>query len=150
MIERNAQGQLVYRAPDGLVHVGVTPVRAFPLSAPDGGLSLLGPDGHELLWLDSLQSCPAAARQVLEAELALREFMPQIIRIRSVSGFSVPSHWQVDTDRGQTTLTLKSEDDLRRLPDGRWLLHSAQGLQYQMPAMEALDSASRKLLERFL
>ena len=41
-LHRNAFGRLVLVDEQGLEHVGVVPVRAFPIGAPDEGLSLLG------------------------------------------------------------------------------------------------------------
>ena len=41
----NPHGQLCWRAPDGTEHRGLVPVRAFPIQAPQEGISLVGPDG---------------------------------------------------------------------------------------------------------
>lgn len=79
-LRRNAMGKLVLTS-NGQTHEGVMPVRAFPISAPAGGLSLVTGDGREVLWLDSLESAPAAARALIEEDLAGREFMPEIRRI---------------------------------------------------------------------
>ena len=149
-LSRDAHGRLTMSWPDGTVHEGIVPVRAFPISDPGGGLSLVSAEGHELRWLDRLSDLPGPARALIEAELAVREFTPTILRILSVSTFSTPSTWTVDTDRGRTELVLKSEDDIRRLGHGRLLIASAQGLQFGIPQTAQLDRASRKLLERFL
>ena len=90
-LHRNAFGRLVLVDEQGLEHVGVVPVRAFPIGAPDEGLSLLGSDGHELVWVDRLAELPADLRTLLTEELAQREFTPVIQRIRAVSTFSTPS-----------------------------------------------------------
>ena len=76
---------------DGVVHEGITPVRAFPLSAPDEGVSLVATTGQELAWLPRLSQVPQPQRTLLEEELAGREFMPVIQRLRSVSTFSTPA-----------------------------------------------------------
>ena len=149
-LARDAHGRLTLTLADGTVHEGIVPVRAFPISAPDGGLSLVSADGHELRWLDRLSDLPLVARELIEAELALREFTPQISRIVEVSTFSTPSTWTVETDRGRTELVLKSEDDIRRLGQGRLLISTAQGLQFGITQTATLDRHSRKLLERFL
>lgn len=47
--------------------------------------------------------------------MAGREFMPEIRRIEAVSGYVCPCQWEVETDRGMTRLTLKGEEDIRRL-----------------------------------
>ena len=148
---RNPHGRLVLRTADGTEHVGVTPVRAFPIAAPGEGLSLVGPDGHELAWVHRLERLASAARALIDEELAAREFVPTITRIRSVSSFSTPSTWDVDTDRGATQLVRKGEEDIRRLAGRTKLLIAASdGLQFHVPDVTALDRASRKLLERFL
>ena len=55
-LERDPQGPLRLTTADGQAHHGVLPVRAFPLAAPDEGLSLVGSDGHELLWIERLST----------------------------------------------------------------------------------------------
>lgn len=149
-LARDAHGRLTLTLADGTLHEGIVPVRAFPISAPDEGLSLVSADGHELHWIDRLADLPAATRDLIDAELAVREFAPQIRRIVEVSTFSTPSTWTVETDRGRTELVLKSEDDIRRLGQGRLLISTAQGLQFGIPQTADLDRHSRKLLERFL
>lgn len=149
-LARDSHGRLNLTFADGTTHEGIVPVRAFPISAPDGGLSLVSADGHELRWIDRLADLPASTRALIDAELALREFTPMIRRIDAVSTFSTPSTWTVETDRGRTDLVLKSEDDIRRLGNGRLLISTAQGLQFGIAKASELDRHSRKLLERFL
>lgn len=147
---RNAFGRLVLIDAEGGEHVGVNPVRAHPISAPDEGLSLVGSDGHELAWIARLSTLPPADRALLESELAAREFMPTIGAIREVSTFSTPSQWTVETERGATRFILKSEEDIRRLGEGRLMITSSHGLQFLVPDRFALDRHSKKILERFL
>lgn len=149
-LQRNAFGRLVLTDTEGQVHEGVVPVRAHPISAPDEGVSLVGQDGHELLWVDRLSALPAPERELLQAELASRDFMPSIQRIKKVSTFSTPSQWTVETDRGETQFILRTEEDIRRLGEGRLLIASSHGLQMLVPDRFALDKGSKKLLERFL
>ncbi len=155
-LEQDSFGQLVLVDTAGQRHVGVQPVRAFPLSAAaeraegEAMISLLGRDGHELLWIERFGQLDTASRTLLEAELASRQFMPRIARLIGVSSFSTPSNWQVETDRGATQLELKSEDHIRRLPDGRLLIAGGDGVSYLVENVAALDRHSRRLLERFL
>ncbi len=149
-LARDSHGRLVLTTPNGDRHEGIVPVRAYPITAPAQHLSLVSQDGHELAWIDRLDALPPATRSLLEAELAVREFTPQINRIVDVSTFATPSTWTVETDRGQTSFVLKSEDDIRRLGEGRLLIASAQGMQFGIGRAADLDRHSRKLLERFL
>jgi len=149
-LTRNAAGRLVLTAAEGYVHEGIVPVRAFPISAPDEGLSLLGEDGHELRWIDRVSDLPAETRALIEAELAQREFMPEITRIKKVSSFATPSKWQVSTNRGDTELLLKAEDHIRRLSNTTLLITDGYGVSFLIRNVDAMDHHSRKLLDRFL
>lgn len=149
-LARNAAGRLALTGAEGDIHEGVVPVRAFPISAPEAGVSLLGEDGHELQWIDRLGDLPEATRNLIEAELARREFMPEITRIRQVSSFATPSKWQISTDRGDTELLLKAEDHIRRLTNATLLITDGYGVSFLIRDIGAMDHHSRRLLDRFL
>ena len=149
-LERDAFGRLVLTDAQGERHVGIVPVRAFPLSAPGQGISLVGSEGRELVWIDSVEQLPAQARALLEEDLAVRDFAPTLLKLHGVSSFGVPSTWTISTDRGETSFVLKAEEDIRRLEGGALLIASAHGVQFRIPDVKTLDRASRKLLERFL
>ena len=149
-LTRNPAGRLVCTLADGTVHANVTPVRAFPLAAPEQGLALMSQEGHEIAWVDALAELDAAQRTLIEEELASREFMPEIRRIVAVSSFATPSTWTLETSRGETALVLKGEEDIRRLPDNGLLIADRHGVLYLIRDRKALDRHSRKILERFL
>lgn len=149
-LDRNAFGKLVLTLDGGETHVGVVPVRAFPIAAPDEGISLVGADGHEVAWIDRLTDLPPPLQALLREELHAREFTPVIQRLRGVSSFATPSTWEVDTDRGPTQLVLKGEEDIRRLPGAALLIADSQGVHFLVRDLHALDRTSRKLLDRFL
>jgi hypothetical protein len=149
-LQRDPYGRLVLTAADGERHEGVTPVRAFPIAAPDEGLSLVSFEGHEVGWVDRLADLPPAARALIEEELASREFVPEIEHIAGVSSFACPSTWRVVTDRGEADLVLKGEEDIRRLSRTRLLIADSHGIQFLVRDIGQLDRHSRKLLDRFL
>jgi hypothetical protein len=149
-LQRDAFGRLLLIDADGGRHEGVVPVRAFPIAAPDEGISLLSGDGHEVGWTDRLSELPEAEKALIEEELAGREFMPVIDAIVEVSSFACPSTWQLRTDRGPAELLLKGEEDIRRLPGGRLLIADSHGIQFLIRDVAALDRHSRRLLDRFL
>jgi len=90
-LERDAFGRLVLTDAQGQRHVGISAVRAFPLSAPGEGISLVGGEGRELVWIDRVDQLPSAARALLEEELAVRDFAPTLLKLHAVSSFGVPS-----------------------------------------------------------
>ncbi len=149
-LQRDDFGRLVFTGADGVTHVGVVPVRAFPFAAPGEGLSLLSAEGHELAWVERLDDVPADGRERIEEALAEREFVPEIHRLLAVSSFSTPSTWSVETDRGPTRFVLRGEEDIRRIGRTMLLIADSQGLHFVVRDLLALDRHSRRLLERFL
>lgn len=150
-LTRNNFGRLVFVGADGTAHENVVPVRAFGLTAPDYGIALMSPDGKELQWIESLDALPEATRGMIVEELAQREFIPEIRRITAVSSYATPSTWQVVTDRGASSLVLKSEDDIRRLRGpGAVLIADSHGIHFLIRDRLALDAHSQKILKRFL
>lgn len=149
-LQRDAFGRLIFTGSDGEAHEGVVAVRAFPIAAPEQGIALVDPHGHELAWIERLSDLPDDLRMQVEAELASREFMPVISRIISVSSFATPSTWQIITNHGETSLILKGEEDIRRLALPALLIADTHGIHYLIRDRYALDAQSRAILDRFL
>ena len=149
-LQHDARGRLTFTGEDGQLHEAVVPVRAFPIAAPDEGVALVDPHGHELAWIDRLSELPQPLRTLIESELASREFMPVIKQIESVSSYATPSTWQIVTDHGDTALVLKGEEDIRRLAPPALLITDSNGINYLIHDRYALDKTSRKILDRFL
>ncbi len=146
----DAWGRIVLSVADGRRHVGVEPVRAFPLTVADRWIALVDEKGRELMMIEDLSLLNPDVRNLLERELASREFVPILGKILRINGDSTPCEWEAETDRGATTFTLDSIDQVRRLGPSRVLITDARGLRYQIPDPTALDPTSRRLLERFM
>jgi len=150
-LECDAWGKLVLKMADGRRFEGVEPVRAFPISGPDGLVSICDAEGHEILCIEALASLPSDLRAILETELARSEFVPIVTRIEKVNADAVPSVWHVDTDRGASTFLLEDTDnDVRRLSSNRLMLVDTHGIRYLIPNIQSLDASSRKIIERFV
>jgi hypothetical protein len=150
-LQRNAFGVLVLTDSLGQVFEGVVPVRAFPIQSPEDGISLVSTDGHEVAWIDLLADVPEPAQGLVRDALVTREFMPVITRIVSVTSFSTPCTWTVNTDRGDTEFVLRGDEDIRRIgKDNALLIADVHGIQYLVRDQFALDTASKKILDRFM
>lgn len=150
-LERDAFGKLVLTTEQGERFAGVLPVRAFPIQSPQNGISMVSMDGHEVAWIDALAEVAQPARSLIEEALATREFMPVISDIVSVSSFSTPCTWTVETDRGSTQFVLRGDEDIRHIgTDGALLVADSHGIQFLIRDHLALNAASRKILDRFL
>jgi hypothetical protein len=148
-LHRDTFGRLVLDDADGRRLVGVEPVRSFPISCAQQWLSIINAEGHEVLWIREPDKLPPVVREILEEELARREFVPIIERIVHMSANVDPSEWEVVTNRGPTSFLLDSEDDLRRLGPYKALFIDTQGIRYLIPDIRALDTASRRILNRY-
>ena len=152
-LRKDAFGNLEMVWSDHPVIERVTPVRPFPFSDPQDGLSFVDSDGHEVLWLDSINDLSAADRALVDEALAAREFMPVITRIDSVSSFNTPSTGQVKPQQGKTQLVLKGEEHIRRINGmggNHLLISDNHGIQFLIKDVTQLDKHSRRLLDRFL
>ncbi len=151
VLERTPFGKLVLTNAQGERFEGVVPVRAFPIQAPEEGVSVVDADGHEVAWIAHLGALHASAQEMLRQELTRREFMPVLQRIEAVSSFSTPCTWTVQTDRGPCEFVLRGDEDIRRVGTAHGLLISdAHGIHYLVPDQFALDAHSKKILDRFL
>ncbi|MFK3736434.1 DUF1854 domain-containing protein [Massilia sp. TN1-12] len=149
-LRRDAFGKLVLTNADGEEFVGVMPVRSFPVQAPTRGISLVRDGGKEVAWIDDLETLPADLRALVFEELEGREFMPEILSIKSVSSFATPCTWHVQTDRGDTEFVLKGEEDIRRLGAFSLLIADSHGIHFLIRDMFGVDKNSRRILDRFL
>ena len=149
-LTRNSFGKLVLTDAEGMVHEGVSPVRAFPIQAPDKGISMVLGDGKEVGWIDDIAALPLDIRTLVQDELEGREFMPEILHVKDVSSFATPCTWFVKTDRGDTEFTLKGEEDIRRIGSASLLVADNHGINFLIRDMYTIDKHTRKILDRFL
>lgn len=149
-LRRDTFGKLILTDADGDEHVGVVPVRAFPIQSPDQGISLVRDGGKEVAWIDDMATLPADLRALVQDELDGREFMPEISSIVTVSSFATPCTWTVKTDRGDTEFTLRGEEDIRRIGETALIIADNHGIQFLIRDMFTIDKNSRRILDRFL
>jgi hypothetical protein len=148
-LKRDSLGRLIFVDAQGNTHIGVHPVRAFPITAPGAGVGIMDQSGKEVFWYSDVAVIPKQELQLIEEELAAREFMPVIEKIIKVSTFATPSIWDIETDRGPTRIRLKGEEDIRRIAGNTLLIADSNGLQFLIKDSTALDKVSKKLLDRF-
>jgi hypothetical protein len=149
-LQRDALGRWIWTDAQGARHEQVVVVRAYPVTAPDQGAGVMDAEGHELAWFDRLSEVQPDLQARLREAMQEREFLPEIQQLKSVSSLVTPSTWTVETDRGTTRFMLKGEEDIRRLTGRVLLINDADGVQYLIRDLAAMDRHSRKLLDRFL
>ena len=149
-LERDSWGKLILIDDGGRRHAGIVPVRGFPISDPHHFVSICDAAGHELVCIENVADLPSDTRQLLEDDLATRDFIPVITRVHHISSLAEPCAWDVETDRGRTQFVLKSEDDVRRLTPHRAFIIDSHGIRYLIRDARELDATSRRFVEWYL
>lgn len=149
-LSADARGRLVLTGAAGQRHEEVVPVRAFPITDPGRWLALCDAHGAELAFCEDMRRLPEHVREVVEAELSRRAFIPVIVSITRISTTVEPTQWDVTTDRGPTSFTLESEEHVRRLGRYQATITDSHGMRYLIPDIRALNAASRRWLDRYL
>jgi len=148
-LTRNVAGRLVLTTASGESHVGVEPVRSFPITDPDRFISLVDSHAHELLCIGDLAELDPEIASFIRQALAEREFWPRIERIVRVKQHKDPHEWEVITDRGPAEF-LFHDDDIRRLSPTRAILVDMHGVRFYVPDSRQLDPTSRRILSQYL
>lgn len=148
--DQSPTGRWFYVSAEGVRYDHVLAVRSFPVAAPDEGVAVVDVDGKELLWIPHLSELSSSVRSNIQKAMTQREFMPQILKLYGVSSLVTPSTWDIETDRGRTSLLLKGEEDIRRLSGTVLLVTDGHGVQFLIRDLAQMDRFSRKLLDRFL
>ena len=124
---------------------------AFPLSDREHFIELYDGSDETIGVIRSLDELSPDDRDALRAELDRRYFTPVIIRIDRVRRELGLHRWDVVTDRGERSFTVKSlREDVEILSDGRIRLKDVEGRIYEIPDPSILPPPSRKLLEELL
>lgn len=149
-LDRDAWNHLRLTDAQGNVYSEVLVVPMYPVAAPKEWVSILSKEGEELVCLRNIDVLEPDDREVLEHELNLREFVPQILKVHWVSGTQEPCEWDVDTNHGRTRFVLNAEEDVRRV--SAWTVHfiDANGCRFRVDDIRKLDSRSRSYVEWYV
>lgn len=123
-------------------------LRCFPLTIPDGYVTLIGEDGSEIGIVRDPTLLDEGSQAAMESLLSRRYFTPEIERIERLSQEASLWRWRVMTNRGEVTFYLRSvRDSIHEVAPGRWQIFSVDGQRYEIRDLSALDARSRALFE---
>jgi len=122
--------------------------RLFPLSEPEGWLSVVDKDNKEVGIIRELRGCSREPLALIREELARRYLVPHILRIITCHDQFDFSIWEVETDRGPSKFHVRRQQEniLRPLPH-RVTLIDIEGNRYDIVDVNELDEESRRMLE---
>jgi hypothetical protein len=129
----------------------VSVVRAFPLSRPERHFSVRDGKNAEVGIVVDVKALQGENRRLVEEELARRYLVPVIRRVLRVKERFGTVDWEVETDRGVRTFTMRSiRENVHQPSPGRYLLTDVESNRYDVPDLSALDLASQAWLTRYL
>jgi hypothetical protein len=131
-------------------------LRAFPVTDPANFIELREEGGASVGMLKSLGRLDEASRGLAEEMLRERYMVPTVNEIRSIRQEFGVWVWEVRTDRGEKTFSIRSpRDDIRPLPasaeDGhrvrRIRITDTDGNMYEIRDYAALDGHSKSVFD---
>lgn len=146
---RDNRGRLILRDGRGREYRDVRPVRMFPITDPEGWISICDSQFNELLCIEGIEAVPEESRHIFEDELNRYMFTPIIIRITRSVAVGDGVRLFVVTDKGATEITVDAED-IYRLSGNRVLLKDLNGIRYLIPDWYKMDIQSKKILDIYL
>jgi hypothetical protein len=146
---RDNQGRLIIRDVQGTEYADVRPIRLFPITDPEGWISICDSQYSELLCIESIEAVPPESRHLFREALNRCMFTPVIRQItRSIpAGNTV--HLFIETDRGATDICIDTED-IYRLSGNGILIKDLCGIRYLIPDTRQLSVHSTKILNTYL
>lgn len=148
-LHRNAEGRLVLSRANGEADKQDTPIQivaCFPWSHPQQYISLRDDKGHELYLIESLDELETQRRQLVEEELALRNFLPRVTVIHAITDQMEFFHWSVTTSAGQRSFLTRRHERPRQLRNGQMLIKDICNDIYAIARSEDMDPKSLRLL----
>ena len=120
--------------------------RSFPVTAPDEFLSVREPDtrqkgrGSEIGMIRNIHVFDKETVDLLNADLALRYFTPEIKRILSTKEKFGYCYWEAETSAGKISFVMNNPFyNIRCLEDGRILIADMDGNCFLIPDPLKLD-----------
>lgn len=133
-------------------YLKVRPVRAFPLTDLDNFIGLMDAiTGHEIGMIRSLRDLDGPTRQLIEAELDKRYFIPKITKINEAKKEFGSIYWDVETDRGRRKFIMRNiRESIHEVEPGRYLIIDIDGNRFEIPQLSNLSSRSQAIWEKIV
>ena len=147
---RNANGFLGLKL-RGEDHRRVQLSRALPFTAPGQYLCVADMEDKEVAVLESLALFDDDARTLLEAELDIRYFYPEVTKIASIKEKSGAYYFSLTAGGRESTVTVKDiSKNLKQLGEGKLILTDVDGNRYLIPDVYKIQKKSLRMLEPYL
>ena len=146
---RDDRGRLILRDTHGREYSDIRPIRMFPISDPEGWISICDSRYNELLCIENIEAIPTESRHLFREELNRCMFTPLIREITQSAPVGHNVRLFIVTDRGATDIVVDTED-IYRLSENRILIKDLSGIRYLIPDWRQISAHTRKILDIYL
>lgn len=146
-------GGFVRLSYDGRDYERVSFYRAFPFTDPDRYISVRQADekAREIGIIDDLNTLDSETADMLRAQLDLRYFTPEIIRIIDIKDRYGFSYFHVVTDKGEVKFTIRNNGgSVIHLSETRLLISDLDGNRFEVKDTSKLSAGELKKLDLFI
>jgi len=134
-----------------LSYLDVKIIRLFPIGQPDRFFSIRSNDNEEIGILRDAGDLDSNSRHVLAEALQRRYLVPVVKRVLAVKERFDVVDWQVETNLGYRTITIRNlRENVEQPAPNRYLLTDVDGNRYDVVNVEELDEVSRAFLWRYI
>ena len=125
--------------------------RALPFTAPGMYLCVADMEGKEIAVLEDLAGFDEASRELLQAELGIRYFYPEVTQIKSVKEKMGAYYFNLFVGDHEKTIAVKDiSKNLKQLGEGRIILTDVDGNRFLIPNVYGIQKKSLRMLEPYL
>jgi hypothetical protein len=125
--------------------------RALPFTAPSQYLSVTDMDDKEIASLESLATLESAQQALLQAELDLRYFYPEVTQIKSIKEKMGSYYMELCVGAREKTVAVKDvSKNLKQLEGGELIVTDVDGNRFRIPNVYAIHKKSLRMLEPYL
>lgn len=132
-------------------HLRVIVRRLMPLSNPEQYISIAVDDDTEIGILAKPSELAPESQKILNEELDKRYFTPKIQKIHRVKEQFGIHEWEVETERGRVTFSVRGlNQNIKLVPPARLFVTDVLGNRFDIPDYRELDAQSYHQIQRHL
>ncbi|TNJ65326.1 DUF1854 domain-containing protein [Paenibacillus hemerocallicola] len=145
---RKTEGQMLAMTVDGTEHPAVYVHCSFPHTNKRIYLSIRTHDNKELGMIRSLDDFPKATADLIEEQVTIRYFAPEITKVVKIKEEFGYSYWETETTAGICRFTVRSGGGhVKLVTDSRLLISDVDGNRFVIPDLERLSEKEYRMVE---
>lgn len=121
--------------------------RTFPFTRPNQYISVSDSDKNEIGFILDLNQFSDAYREMIEEELSVRYFTPEIVKVKSIKEEFGYYYWDVETSSGPRKFTVQGgHSNMKTIDEIHLLVIDVDGNRYKMEDVNKMEPKYLKLI----